>query len=197
MKIGIDIDGVLNNLDEYYIICGTKFCFEKGIPFCMHIDKYNLTDKFDWNKSTEIQFYQENYLNFLTSSNYLRIGASEVLQELYKDNNIVIITARQQADIPTHYKLTIEQITEQWLKNNLIPYNKLIFTNSNKTDVLLSEKIELMIEDNPEYLNKVAHMPITFLCFDTNYNRIQLPQNVHRIYSWHEILVFIRTKGDY
>lgn len=196
MKIGIDIDGVLNNLDEYHIIQGTKFCYENDLPFDLHIEKYKLRNKFDWDKATERRFYEKNYFHFLTASAYLRLGANEVIQELYKKHNITIITARQSQDIPSYVNKTLKQITEQWLADNSISYNQLLFTESNKSDVLRTEKIKLMIEDNPEYLKQVSDIPVTFLCFDANYNRITLPANVHRIYSWYEILMYICTKGD-
>lgn len=196
VHIGIDIDGVLNNLDEYHIIQGSKFCYENNLPFDFHIEKYKLRSKFNWNKATERQFYKQNYLSFLTTSVYLRSAASEVIQKLYKKHNITIITARQSQDVPSYVNKTIEQITRQWLDDNLIPYNQLLFTESNKSDMLLTERITLMIEDNPEYLKQVSDIPITFLCFDANYNRIRLPANVHRIYSWYEILMYICTEGD-
>ena len=135
-------------------------------------------------------------MSFLTTSVYLRPVASEVIQKLYKRHNITIITARQSQDIPSYVNKTIEQITRQWLDDNLIPYDQLLFTGSNKSDMLLTEKITLMIEDNPEYLKQVSDTPINFLCFDANYNRIRLPANVHRVYSWHEILMYICNEGD-
>ena len=197
MQIGIDIDGVLNNLDEYHITQGTKFCYENALPFNLHIEEYKLQNKFNWDKATEHRFYEQNYLYFLTTSAYLRPCANEVLRELYKKHNIIFITARKPRDIPPYVNKTMEQITRKWLDDNSILYNQLLFTESNKSDVLLTQKIDLMIEDNPEYLKQVFDIPVTFLCFDTNYNRIKLPPNVHRIYSWYEILMYICTKGDH
>ena len=60
MHIGIDIDGVLNNLDEYHIIQGSKFCYENNLPLDLHIEKYKLRSKFNWDKATERQFYKQN-----------------------------------------------------------------------------------------------------------------------------------------
>lgn len=194
MNIGIDIDGVLNNLDEYYIVKGIQYCYQHRIPYVMHIDKYKLREKYDWDKTTERAFYQENYVRFLMSTVYLRPYAVEVILSLHKKHHIIIITSRQSHDIPAYINETVEGLTKRWLDENGIVYDKLIFTKSNKTNIILREKITIMIEDNPEYLSQVSNVPIDFLCFDTNYNRKTFPNNVYRIYSWHEILSFIERK---
>ena len=193
MNIGIDIDGVINNLDEYHIVEGTKFCYENMLPFNFHINEYKLRNKFNWDRKMEQQFYLQNYMFFLTTSQYLRPGAKDVIQKLYKNHNIFIITSRQNKDIPEHIETSISDITTQWLHNNCLPYNQLIFTTSDKSETLIKEEITLMIEDNPEYLKQVSDIPINFLCFNTNYNLNKFPANVSRIYSWYEILIYIEN----
>lgn len=64
MNIGIDIDGVINNLDEYHIVEGTKFCYENMLPFNFHINEYKLRNKFNWDRKMEQQFYLQNYMFF-------------------------------------------------------------------------------------------------------------------------------------
>lgn len=41
MKIGIDIDGVLQNMQEFILDYGAKFCYENNIKFEIHDDEYD------------------------------------------------------------------------------------------------------------------------------------------------------------
>ncbi len=196
MNIGIDIDGVINNLDEFHIAAGTKFCYKHRLPYDMHIEKYKIREKFDWDKTIERSFYQENYLKFLTSNTYLRPYVSEAIHILHKKHNIIIITAREEKDIPSHLNLSMEELTKCWLKDNSILYDKLIFSEVDKTDIIISEKIDLMIEDNPYYLLGISGIQIDFLCFDANYNRQVLSSNIYRVYSWYDILSFMENRRN-
>lgn len=43
MRIGIDIDGVLQNMQEFIFDYGAKFCYENNIKFEIHDDEYDET----------------------------------------------------------------------------------------------------------------------------------------------------------
>lgn len=194
MNIGVDIDGVLNNLDMFQVAEGMKYCYEHDLPNDLDINKYKVRDKFSWNKTTEQLFFKEKYASLLIDNTYLRPYTNEVMELLFKKHRIIIITARQEKDVPVHLNESMKTLTNNWLKNNGLLYDKLIFTETNKTDIILSEKIDIMIEDNPDYLSIISNIPIIFLCFDSSYNRKRFSNNVYRVYSWHQILSFIEKK---
>lgn len=191
MNIGIDIDGVLNNLQDFQFECGTKFCYENDLLFNFNPFAYDIKEIFGWNKKVEKEFYERNYENYLTSSTFLREYSKEVLQILYEDNTIYIISARVDKDVPSYINYGIYDLTKIWLEKNKIPYHYLIITTFDKIDAIKKNNIHLMIEDSPEILQNADMFSIPFLCFDAIYNRIPLPMNVKRIYSWYEILYII------
>ena len=41
MRIGIDIDGVLNDIAEWHFACGSKFCLENNINSGFRFLKYD------------------------------------------------------------------------------------------------------------------------------------------------------------
>ena len=71
MRIGIDIDGVLNNLQEYHMAFGTRFCYDQNLPFIFHPEEYTVRDMFEWDLKTERKFYEEYYALFITSPEFV------------------------------------------------------------------------------------------------------------------------------
>ena len=56
MRIGVDIDGVLNSQYNFCIDYGTKFCNELGEYKLENIDVINTTDMFLWREDIAHQF---------------------------------------------------------------------------------------------------------------------------------------------
>ena len=49
MKIGIDIDGVLTNVEQFSIDYLSKYCFENNIEYKVGQSSYNISETFDMN----------------------------------------------------------------------------------------------------------------------------------------------------
>lgn len=192
MRIGIDIDGVLNNLEAFQRELGTRFCFERNIPFRFYPDEYKIRNMFQWDRTIEKQFYEAYYALFLTTSRFLRHDAVEVLPLLHKKHTLFLITARIEADVPIFMEQSMSEITQNWLVKNNLCFDKLLFSPPDKRALMEEYHLDLMIEDNPDLLAKASYCNIPFLCFNAAYNQIILPPNVTRIYSWYEILIYLK-----
>ena len=48
MNIGIDIDGVLTDMEREVTDYATKMCVEEGLPIEVDVSKYYETDSFNW-----------------------------------------------------------------------------------------------------------------------------------------------------
>ena len=57
MKIGIDIDGVLNSQYDFCIEYGTKFCNEIGKYKLENLNVIDTTDMFLWNEEIAHKFW--------------------------------------------------------------------------------------------------------------------------------------------
>ena len=57
MRIGIDIDGVLTNLEQYSVDYLTKYCVENNIKYDIVGDSYNLTKSFNIENGEEEGFW--------------------------------------------------------------------------------------------------------------------------------------------
>ena len=148
MRIGIDIDGVINNLAAYYIECGTKYCYEKNIDTKINISAYKPCDIFGWGRSIEKDFREKYYKELLIGNDFLRINAVKVIQQLYLDHELFIITARTDKDLPSTIVASMKTITLKWLSRNNIPFNNLFFSTVDKVSAIHKLKLDWMIEDN-------------------------------------------------
>ena len=107
MNIGIDLDGVLTNFNEFCINYGTKFASEIGKGKIINPKGYESIEIFSWNKQTDLEFWEKYNLKYATEEEP-RIFAKEVLNKLKEDGHkIYIITARASefADIEAKEKM--------------------------------------------------------------------------------------------
>ncbi len=179
MKIGIDIDGVLTDISRFYLDYGAKFAFENNIDKILNPDGYEIEDILDLEEGAHKEFW-EKYDDYYTKNVYTREFASEIIKKLKDNGNeIHIITARN----PKYENG--ENWTIDWLKENSIYYDKLVFTDK-KLEYCKCNNIDLMIEDNSNTIFKISKL-IPVICFDNRYNQNCKGNNIIRCYSWYDI----------
>ena len=186
MKIGIDIDGVITNIERVQLDYGAKFCSERNMKGIINPSGYYCTDIFGWTKEDDDLFWGK-YFEAYCKNEKPRPFASEVIKKI-KDqgNEIYIITARNNGGWNLQLSNKIEDITRNWLKENNIVYDALYFSAEDKFKICSENKIDLMIEDKPENINNLSKI-IPVICFDNIYNKKCEGDNILRCYSWYDI----------
>ena len=176
MKIGIDIDGVLTDINRFQMDYGGKFSYEKHLNGIVNPDELNITEILQCSKKETSAFWHKN-LKFYKKKKYTREFASEIIRKIKKQGNeIHIITARKECE---------RKWTTKWLKENKISYDALIMTEE-KLEYCIENNIDLMVEDNVENIAKIsAKIPV--LCFDNVWNKKYESKNVIRCYNWYDI----------
>lgn len=186
MRIGIDIDGVLIDIEQFIADYGTKFCVENNIEINIEPKCYDEDEAFGWTEEQTLKFWNE-YLVYYASKYPTREFAKEVIQKLKKEGHgIYIVTARNDNGLPKNYYGKMKQLVEEWLKVNEIYYDRIIYTEESKLKYCVGNYIELMIEDRPENVKEIAtKLPV--LCFNAKYNEQIKGKNITRVYSWYDI----------
>ena len=59
MNIGVDIDGVLTDVERAVIDYGTKMCVEENWQINIDISKYNTNEAFNWTEEQENKFWSK------------------------------------------------------------------------------------------------------------------------------------------
>lgn len=189
MRIGIDIDGVLTNIERFIIDYLSKYCFENNIKYKVGASSYHVSEVFNISEEAEEGFWRE-YLEFYAKNEKARPFSAEIIKKLKKEGHeIYIITARWLTNRDDAVGENMRKIVKKWLVENDIVYDKLIFSKAEKErkdEEILENKIDLMIEDNPNNiidLSKVTEV----ICYNTGYNTNCKGKRITRCYSWYDI----------
>ncbi|MDY2738190.1 5' nucleotidase, NT5C type [Intestinibacter sp.] len=175
LNICIDIDGTVTSPYHY-------------MPYLNSIYNRNLTEE-DFTTVFWAELYGDtlegmldklhsNYLNSYSEAKVVE-GAKEVIDELYKENNLSFVTARS-ADL--------EEITRNWLKKQQLSHVPLYLLGTDKKlDKAKELKCDIFIEDHPKNALHLAEGGIKVILIDCNYNKNVEHENIIRVSCWKEI----------
>lgn len=198
MNIGIDIDGVLTDMEREITDYATKMCVEEQIPIKVDSTQYYESDSFGWNQEQVDKFWNKYLVPYVKEAN-LRKYAKEIIQKLRKEENkIYIITARDESGMPEEYYGKMQQLTKEWLNKHEIEYDKLIFEkDKEKLQKCIENNVEIMIEDSPNNIKDIS-TKIKVIKFDCQYNKNVQGENIITAYSWYHIYDIINKtkKGE-
>lgn len=185
MRIGIDIDGVLTDFEKWQLDVGSKF-FLKYNKNIVVPDGYDSDVVFNVTKEMDSEFWNE-YLYDYAQNEPARKFSNEVIDKLRKKGyEIYIITARYLTDKNNDLGKEMRKIVKDWLKNNKINYDKIIFSPEDKLEICKENNIDIMIEDKVENINNISKI-IPVICFNAGYNKMCSGKNIFRAYTWYDV----------
>lgn len=186
MKIGIDIDGVLVDMERFMADYGSKFCFENNLSVNINIGEYEEKKAFNWTEEHTEKFWNM-YLEYYATKYPAREFASEILKKLKQDGHeLYIVTARNEEGLPKEIYGKMKEFVKQWLEDNDIIYDRIIYTQGSKLPYCVGNYLDIMIEDCEQNIREISQK-INVLCYDCNYNRNVEGKNITRVYSWYDI----------
>ncbi|MBR0137501.1 MAG: hypothetical protein IJM15_03760 [Erysipelotrichaceae bacterium] len=190
MIIGIDIDGCMTDDDAYKREQTGKYLYEHGLPE-MDIP-YGFEKKmsfFTYGRFND--FFEETVYEYWENTRPF-IYVAEVMKKLKEDGHkLIICTGRHYTQMNTPEGEKARQFTRDWLDKYGIVYDELVFTTFPKIEAIRKYNLDLFIEDAVHTVESVSkEMPV--LIFDTPYNRGFDFPNVKRVFSWYDILRYVR-----
>lgn len=189
MRIGIDIDGVLTDVEQYVMDYFTKYCTDNNIDYRIGESNYKYYQAFNIDKKYEDDFW-DKYLESYALNIECRPFASEVIKKLKEEGHeIYIVTARWLSNRDDEIGENMRNIVINWLNKHEINYDKLIFSRASKerkVDEIKEYGIDLMIEDSPSNINELSKI-VPVICYDAQYNKNCEGDKIIRCYSWYDI----------
>lgn len=184
MNIGIDIDGVLTDIEKFMIEYGTKFCLEEDLEINIKQIDYSEMVMFNWTQEQSDRFWNRYFTGY-TLNETQRKFASEVINKLREQGNkIYIITARNEYGLSEEYYGKMQQLTKEWLRKQNITYDRLIFAkDEEKISQCLENNIDVMIEDSPRNINDISRK-VKVIKYACKYNEDVEGANIITAYSW-------------
>ena len=184
MIIGIDIDDTISDTYEVMINYAQEYQINelKKEPILKKGScntHFYLTYLLDWNNGEDKEFLNEYYEKIVKETKP-RTLALKYLQKLHEDGNkIVLITARREAE-----NFNVRKATENWIKANNIPCDKLIINAKNKLIAAQSENVDVFIDDSFSNCKQISDAGIKTFLMDSRSNKEFEDEKIERIYSW-------------
>lgn len=185
MIIGIDIDNTITHTTEMIMHYARIFGEERGLNTVPDLRYYYLEDALGWDKKTAQEFL-DHYLNRIYREMQPKDQAIEVIRELKREHELILITSRNR-QFPR-----VEEVTVHWLERNRVLYDRLILnTTSNmhffsKLAICLENEVEVMIEDHYDLVSEISPV-LPVIMFDYPYNRHLSNDNIIRVRHWNEV----------
>lgn len=189
MKLGIDIDNTITYTTEMIMSYARIFGQAQGLNTINDPSYYYLEEALGWDKKTADTFF-DRYLPDIYHDIRPKEMAAEVIRELQREHEIILITSRNRRF------QNVEEITADWLRRNGIVYDKLILNTTdnmhffNKLKVCMDNDVDVMIEDHHELIQEICPF-IPVVVFDYPYNNHLANKNIIRVKNWGEIKSWI------
>ena len=175
MRIGVDLDGVLNN----FHIIATKY-LKQEYGYEWDETSYNIYT--DLSKQQIHEFTENMAETFINEVQPIKDSRNVIVNLLNDKHQIFLITARG-------YEMAEDTI--KWLKLHKYIFTDIYFNCGNKVDACKWKNVDLMIEDSPHNLMALAKNDIPYVVFDQSYNQ-DIYGELLRTNNWNEIENFIR-----
>ena len=180
MDIGIDLDGVIYNSENWFMAFGEVYDINnngKGIVDSTTNNfqkRYGLSDE----KAKEIRL---KYLPIQMKESPLMPFVKEVLKLLKQNHNLFIITSR--GSVANEHI----EITKQKLKEDKIDVDEVIFSQESKLNICRQKKIDLMIDDSFNVVKELSENNIKCLQFNADNTKCVTNENVIIVHNWGEV----------
>ena len=192
MKIGIDLDGVVIDIE-------TTFRTYEELYDLSILKQNNLINReepkfqarYNWSKEQQKEFTDKFFLQVSKESNLMSgfIGAYNYLKN--QGHEFIVITARGLKPDGTFMK-EMEDDAKRVLTENNIVFDKYYWGQGDKLDVCQKEDIDIMIDDDWKIIKKLSDNNIKTLYFrDTNLKKLDENQDIKEVNNWGDICRYI------
>lgn len=188
MNIGIDVDGVLLDFEERFRYKAEIFDYlEKKNNKVKDKESYIIEEKYNWSKY-DWNIFANKYLIKLSKDSNIIPGVKEVINLLKIDGHkLFIISARG-----TEFEDMITIVSEKFEKENL-KFDKYYWKTKNKLEIIQKEKIDIMIDDNPNICKRLSNDNVKTIYFRNAYGKkLEESQYLKEVKNWGEIYRYIQ-----
>lgn len=188
MNIGIDVDGVLLDFEERFRYKAEIFDYlEKKNNKVKDKESYIIEEKYNWSEY-DWNIFAKKYLIKLSKDSNIIPGVKEVINLLKIDGHkLFIISARG-----TEFEDMITIVSEKFEKENL-KFDKYYWKTKNKLEIIQKEKIDIMIDDNPNICKRLSNDNVKTIYFRNAYGKkLEENQYLKEVKNWGEIYRYIQ-----
>lgn len=199
MNIGIDVDGVLVDLEQYQLKYGELYFKEKYNKNVINPKAYDIKDIFDCTVEEREKFWKK-YIWKYCLKEPMTSGAAETVNKLKKQGHkIFVITGRVHTTEKGIAGKLFRIMLKYWLRKNKFYYDEIIFCSEDnshieKMNICLRKKIDVMVDDKIENLLALKDK-IQILCYSATWNEDIQELDTYRISEFSDVLIRIERIG--
>lgn len=182
LNIGIDVDGVLTNLEKFQLENGKKYFGETSI---VNEKAYDIQDIFGCSAEEREKFWTKYIWKYCLKEKIAKENV-EYIKKLKEDgNNIYIITGRAHTTEQNFVGKLFRKMLVKFLDDNDIPYDKILYCDeknsaNEKRKICEQYNIDLMFEDKVENIENLKNY-CKIICFNAKYNENYISSDVIRV----------------
>jgi len=196
MNIGIDVDGVLTDIQGFNRKYAPPFFKKKFNRAVVDESPYDIRDIFQC-PDEEYKTYWSKYLLRYVITEPARKDAKKTIRKLRADGHKIYIISKRVFTTHDNFRGKLMRfLMRNWLWRKGIRYDEIVFCDNDVPDskrtACLDNNIDIMIDDEPVNVEAIA--PIAkVICFDASYNRecVGEVEGFLRIQSWGDIYCLI------
>ena len=191
MIIGVDVDGVLIDLETYQLKCGEQYFVHKYGKKLISPSEYEIEQIFGCTKKEQKKFWKKYIWAYCLTESPMN-NASAVISKLRaRGHKIIIITSRVYTTEHTICGFVFRKMLKYWLLKNSIEYDEIVFcsdhdSSNDKYKVCIDCKVDVMIDDKMENLIPLVGKIIP-LCYSAAWNRKAQEYNLFLVNDWNHI----------
>ena len=186
MIIGIDIDDTITETIKQIDIYAKEYT-EQILKRNFQIHEIKSNDPmwaravYGWTDEEDKNFWDLYYVKVIENVKPKK-NAVKIINDLYQENEIIIITARWERESGT-----INKIIKEWFAKQNIKYHKLYMGHLDKRNIVQKNKIELFIDDSIKTCNEIRSLGVKTLIMTTRLNENIDTEGIIRVHNWDEI----------
>ena len=174
MNIGVDVDGVLIDLESYQLRYGKRYFEEKKNVAIVNAKAYDIKDIYGCSQKERDSFWKKYVWKYCLQEP-VREGTVRVMRQLRKEGHrIVIISCRVHTTEQGFIGSLFRWMLKHWLKKNHISYDEIHFCSetesaSDKEKICLDRNVDVLIDDKAENLLALKDK-IKIICYSAVWN---------------------------
>ncbi len=182
MRIGLDIDNVITDFDKTILAEFEKEDKNKRNKGIVNPNGRHIVNLFDWS-AEEVEEFFINNMERLAKILEPREDAKYYMDKMIADGHELILISHRAAP---HYKHPRE-VTINWLKENKIPYTKLVLSKTtDKSPECIENKIDIFFDDDINNCKAVLTSGIRSCIMGTKQNK-HYKSNFERVENLKEL----------
>lgn len=188
MKIGIDLDGVVIDIEKIFRVYEEIYDIEVlKQNNLINIEEPKFPTRYNWSIEEQMDFCHKYFLKIANESNIMP-GFLSVYHKLKKLGcEFICITARGLAPDGSFIK-EMEDNAKTLLANNEVVFDKYYWRQEDKLDACLKENIDIMIDDDWRIIKRLSDNKIKTLYFrDTNLKVLKETEYITEVNNWGDI----------